>query len=130
MRTIGDRLKEARKSLGLNQDQFCELVNVSRKTQSDYENGRGYPDALYLSILQKQGIDIGYIVTGEKTASLDDLVELQKCIGEVEDWLKANNKKLQKDQLLNAAKQLFKAKQEQLPVTKAIDLILNTATGT
>lgn len=129
MKTIGERLKEARKGLGLNQEQFCALVNVSRKTQSDYENGRGYPDAYYLSILHQQGVDISYIITGERTTGINDLVELQQCVMEVEDWLHKNKKELQKEQLLNAAKQLFKAKREQVPTGTAIDLILNTATS-
>ncbi|WP_071058768.1 helix-turn-helix domain-containing protein [Pelistega sp. MC2] len=129
MSTIASRLKEIRKSLGQNQDEFCESVGVSRKTQSDYENGRGAPDSAYLLSLYQKGIDIGYILTGQRSVTLDDLVELQRCLFEVEDWLERHQKTLTKEQTLNVAKQLFRAKQTDININEAKELILKTAVG-
>lgn len=129
MTSIGERLKEERKRLNMNQKDFAELAKTGITAQVNYEKGVRSPSSDYLSELAKHGVDISYIITGERKVTLDDLVELQQCVLEVEEWLQKNKKELQKEQLLNAAKQLFKAKRERVPTGTAIDLILNTATS-
>lgn len=68
--SIGERLKEERERLGLSQLAFGELGGVKKLAQHNYEKGDRYPDALYLSALAKFGIDIQYVVTGERSASV------------------------------------------------------------
>ena len=41
---IGSLLKELRKEKGLTQEQFAEIVNVSNRTVSRWENGNNMPD--------------------------------------------------------------------------------------
>ena len=41
---IGEFLKELRKQKGLTQEQFAEIVNVSNRTVSRWENGNNLPD--------------------------------------------------------------------------------------
>ncbi|UZE07665.1 helix-turn-helix domain-containing protein [Pseudomonas corrugata] len=62
---IGARLQAERKRLGLNQDQFCEAVGVSKRTQAAYEAGTTDPTTVYLSAAaSKLGVDVLFVVTG------------------------------------------------------------------
>ncbi|NNJ83624.1 MAG: helix-turn-helix domain-containing protein [Gammaproteobacteria bacterium] len=65
---IGERLKEERNRLGLNQTDFGKLCCVTRQTQRLYEKGERTPDSKYLAAIAKVGADILYIVTGERNA--------------------------------------------------------------
>lgn len=129
MSTIGERIRNERKRLGHNQDEFCSAVGVSRKTQSHYESDKHSPDTNYLTEASRIGVDIGYVITGRRSVTLDDLVELQQCLFEVEDWLTRHQKTLTKEQALNAAKQLFAAKKTDINPEQATELILKTAVG-
>jgi transcriptional regulator with XRE-family HTH domain len=64
---IGLRLKEERKKLGKNQDDFAVLCGFSRRTQQNYEKGDSELDELYLFKASELGADIGYILDGVKT---------------------------------------------------------------
>jgi len=41
---IGTKLKDARVSAGLTQEQVSEELGISRQTMSNWENGKTYPD--------------------------------------------------------------------------------------
>lgn len=62
--SIGDRLSDERKKLGLSQDALATQLCVTRLTQRNYEAGKTFPDAKYLSMFEQLGADIFYIVTG------------------------------------------------------------------
>lgn len=66
MNTIGERLKDERTRLGLSQSAFAEIGGVKKLAQINYEKGERFPDALYLSNLAKIGVDVLFIVTGQK----------------------------------------------------------------
>jgi len=61
---IGERLKEERERLKMNQTDFAGLGGVTRKTQFNYESGERAPDAAYLAILVQHGVDVYYVITG------------------------------------------------------------------
>lgn len=63
---VGDRLREERERLGLNQTDFGGLGGVSRGTQKAYETGTNSPDLRYLSALEKAGVDTQYVLSGTK----------------------------------------------------------------
>ncbi|AGN77371.1 Cro/Cl family transcriptional regulator [Pseudomonas putida H8234] len=65
---IGDRLKEERERLGLNQTDFAALAGASKNTQYNYEKGERSPDANYLAAAASQGVDVLYVLTGERKA--------------------------------------------------------------
>ena len=44
MKPLNKRISEARKALGMTQEQVAEAMNVSRQTVSHWENGRMQPD--------------------------------------------------------------------------------------
>ncbi|MHA6159485.1 helix-turn-helix domain-containing protein [Pseudomonas sichuanensis] len=63
---IGERLKEERERLGLNQTDFAALAGASKNTQYNYEKGERSPDANYLAAAAGQGVDVLYVLTGER----------------------------------------------------------------
>ncbi|UNM96746.1 helix-turn-helix domain-containing protein [Ignatzschineria rhizosphaerae] len=65
------RLKELRSSKNMTMGEFGDLGDVSATTQGTYEredpDDRRYPDVRYLYNLKNHGIDIHYLLTGEKS---------------------------------------------------------------
>ena len=46
---VGDRIREARKKIGLNQEELAELARLNRVTVAKYESGKVEPGAQALS---------------------------------------------------------------------------------
>lgn len=67
--SFGARLAEERKRLGLKQAEFADLVGTDAPKQSLYENDRRELRADYLARLADARVDIGYVLTGQRTAS-------------------------------------------------------------
>ena len=65
--TFGERLREERKRLGLNQTELALLGGVVKFTQINYEKDERTPDTDYLLKLQKAGVDAYFLLTGERT---------------------------------------------------------------
>ncbi|MBD1584889.1 helix-turn-helix domain-containing protein [Pseudoalteromonas sp. S16_S37] len=63
---IGTRLKEERKRLGLNQDDFSALAGAKRRALVDWEKGITSPTATQLSMFAEAGVDTQYVLTGKK----------------------------------------------------------------
>lgn len=61
---VGERLREERMRLGLNQDAFAQLGGITRNTQGSYEKGERNPDSVYLTAVLKAGVDVLYVLTG------------------------------------------------------------------
>ncbi|EAB3743439.1 XRE family transcriptional regulator [Salmonella enterica] len=66
MFTLGSRLKDERKRLGMNQTEFVELIGVSRGSQVAYEADKKIPGGAYLASIEKVGIDVLYVLTGKR----------------------------------------------------------------
>lgn len=71
---IGDRLKEERQRLGLNQSDFAALAQVTKNSQLNYEKGERSPDAVYLAAVAGAGVDVLYVVTGERKLTSADSI--------------------------------------------------------
>lgn len=69
MSSIGDRLREERERLGLNQTQLAELAGTTRKSQFNYETNARKADSDYLVAVAAAGVDVLYVLTGEKAGS-------------------------------------------------------------
>jgi transcriptional regulator with XRE-family HTH domain len=69
MRSIGEILKEERQRLGMNQEDFAAVGGLKRRAQTLYEQNERAPDALYLRALAGIGVDVHYILTGERLQS-------------------------------------------------------------
>ncbi len=67
--TFGARLKEERGRLGLTQSLFAAHGGVVKFTQINYEKDIAAPNVDYLYKLEKVGVDIVYVLTGERVAT-------------------------------------------------------------
>jgi transcriptional regulator with XRE-family HTH domain len=67
--TLGEKLKSARKSVGLTQNQLAEKLMVSRQAITKWESDKGIPDIENLKQLSKLfNVSIDYLLDdGEKT---------------------------------------------------------------
>lgn len=70
MPTISDRLVEGRKTLGLSQQALADHVGISARSQRNYESGERSPDADYLAALVGLGMDVLYILTGQRAGGV------------------------------------------------------------
>ncbi|NUU37368.1 helix-turn-helix domain-containing protein [Pseudomonas sp. C2B4] len=71
---IGDRLKEERERLGFNQTEFAANAGASKNSQYNYEKGERSPDAVYLAAVAEHGVDVLYVVTGERIPTSADCI--------------------------------------------------------
>lgn len=69
MVSLGDRLREERERLGMNQTQFGDLAGVTKKTQMLYEGEQRSPKADYLTSIAQAGVDVQYLLTGNRSVS-------------------------------------------------------------
>lgn len=67
-RPMSVRLKEERVRLGMTQPAVAEVGGVSKTTIVSYESGAHVPDAVFLSRLAARGLDVSYVLTGERAA--------------------------------------------------------------
>lgn len=78
---VGERLREERERLGLNQTDFGVSAGVSRGTQKAYELESSSPDIRYLSGLQALGVDVHYVLTGSRVdTDLANLSEVETVV--------------------------------------------------
>jgi len=69
---LGDRLRAERERLGLSQQELADLCGVTMRSQRNYEKGERQPDAAYLAAMAAARIDMLYVVTGQRSASVTD----------------------------------------------------------
>ena len=62
------RLKSERVRLGLTQDALGAAGGVKKNAQFKYEQGSRVPDADYLAAVASIGVDVLYVLTGERSA--------------------------------------------------------------
>ena len=72
MVSIGDRLREERDALGLSQEEFAAATGITKKTQGLYERNERSPSAKYLAALAEHGVDVLYVLTGQRTMPAAD----------------------------------------------------------
>lgn len=81
MKDLGSRLKEERKRLGLSQQDFGSIGGVEANAQGKYESGERIPRSDYLAALGKKGIDVMYVLSGERTPiATDTLNEAERAV--------------------------------------------------
>lgn len=78
---VGERLREERDRLGLSQAQMGEIGSVGKTTQLKYEKEGSYPDAAYLAAVAQAGVDVLYVLTGQRTPRKEEgLSEREKAV--------------------------------------------------
>lgn len=69
---IGDRSRAERERLGSNQADFGATAGVSKTAQFNYEKGDLSPDATYLAAIAGAGVDVLYVITGNRSVPLSE----------------------------------------------------------
>jgi transcriptional regulator with XRE-family HTH domain len=72
MTVIGSRIREERERLKLTQRAFGEIGGVEPNAQGKYESGERWPKADYLAAVAQRGVDVLYVLTGERSARTAD----------------------------------------------------------
>ena len=67
---IGNRIKEERDRLGFSQMAFAGVAEATRNSQLNWEKGTAFPNAAVLAAWSKIGVDVLYIVTGERSVDI------------------------------------------------------------
>ena len=68
---FSERLIEERGRLGLQQNEFAERVLVTPRSQRNYEKGDREPDASYMAAIAAIGVDVLYVLTGQRTQPVE-----------------------------------------------------------
>lgn len=68
---VGERLREERMRLSLSQDEIAAVGGVTRRTQVAYESDGRALDAGYLISVRELGVDVLYVLTGERLPTRD-----------------------------------------------------------
>ena len=63
---FSERLKAERKRLKLNQTEFAVAAGVTKQSVFAYEKGLRKPDSDFLEKVATLGVDVAYILTGER----------------------------------------------------------------
>ena len=74
--TLGDRLREERKRMGLNQPEFAALANTTKQTLFSWENGKTAPDGFQMAALAAAGADVLYVLTGSRSQPISEVETL------------------------------------------------------
>lgn len=64
--TIGERLRAERERLRLSQPELGVLGGVQKLAQINYEKDKRKPDAAYLAAVADAGVDVLYVLTGQR----------------------------------------------------------------
>lgn len=67
MDSIGNRLREERRRVNRSQTELGDVAGITKNTQMLYESDKRLPKADYLVAVAAIGIDVLYVLTGERT---------------------------------------------------------------
>lgn len=87
--SLGERLKEERNRLGFNQTEFAELVGASYKSQLRWEKDESAPGADALGVWAGIGLDVLYVVTGQRSVLLSHDLDIPKMSSERQELMDA-----------------------------------------
>jgi len=68
LQLFSERLKEAREQIPLTQDEMVLKTGIPKRSYCAYEAGDMAPSAKLLAALALMGMDIGYLLTGVRSA--------------------------------------------------------------
>lgn len=72
--TLGQKIREMRKKLGISQEVLGEIVNVSRQTITKWETDVGIPDESNLAELAKLfGVPVDYFLSSKSNSVTNQL---------------------------------------------------------
>lgn len=74
MNGVDNRLRKERERLGMSQAVLGELGGVKANAHGNYEKGYRFPDAAYLAAVAGHGVDVLYVVIGERSRMAADSI--------------------------------------------------------
>ncbi len=77
---LGRRLKEERERLGMTQAAMASAIGVGRLTGIHYELGDTTPTADVLMRLREVGVDVVYVLTGDRPNELFDISAMEQAV--------------------------------------------------
>jgi len=119
MDTVGGRLRQVRQDMHLSQAEFGKLGGVLKQAQLKYEKGDRTPDAAYFEALGKAGVDVRYVVTGQRITPAE--MELERRLSHVRAASEAtvSISGLTKQQQAQVMDVVFQARMSSLPEDEA-----------
>ena len=81
---LHERLKEERERIGLSQTAFAALAGASKHAQINWEKGAASPNAAALAAWADAGLDVLYVVTGQRSQPVPPAQELPR---QEQEWL-------------------------------------------
>lgn len=88
---IGERLREERLRIAFAQVAFAEACDINRGTLSNWEKGVQTPPAAVLGVMATLGIDVLYVVTGERAGESEaTLAPAERAL--LQAWRDSNEK--------------------------------------
>lgn len=91
--TFGEKIKDARKTAGLSQEQFAEKMNVSRSAVAKWETDKGMPDINNLKVMaQLLNVSVDYLLDDDEKISFNEIKEAIN-LDDYEKTGKCRNKK-------------------------------------
>lgn len=80
MSTFGERFFEERRRLQLNQAELAEATGISKRALGSYEREERSPDAEQLLKLNEAGMDIYYVLIGQRVSASLELNPMQRSV--------------------------------------------------
>ena len=77
---FGERLRAERKRLGLSQRALAEIGGVHANAQGNYEKGARSPDAAYLTAISEAGVDVLFVLTGQRSIGESSLAPDERAL--------------------------------------------------
>lgn len=74
--SIHDRFKSERERLALTQPGVAELVGVGKTTVINWEKGASSPTAVQLAALAEVGVDVLFVLTGQRSQPVPEAATL------------------------------------------------------
>lgn len=79
---IGERLREARRSASMSQEEAAAELNISRQAISRWETGQTLPQTgEWYYVGQLYGVSLDYLVYGIRTVPVNDYAVLSTVLG-------------------------------------------------
>ncbi|MGL5026218.1 MAG: helix-turn-helix domain-containing protein [Shewanella oncorhynchi] len=123
---IANRLKDERQRLGLTQEGLAEIAGAKRRTLQDWERGLSSPTAVQLCAFSAIGVDVQYIITGQRQQSGIGETAVHQAVLDAVDLLSLEDK-------VNAAqlaKAVVKLIAKSVPDTQPVaGQVINTNSG-
>jgi len=74
--SIGGRLRAERLRLEMSQEAFGLIAGVTKQAQINYEKDHRHPDSRYLASMAGSGVDVLYVITGQRSQSIQEMETL------------------------------------------------------